>query len=172
MKASRPKVLHRLGGIPLIAHVLHAAQSLQPTTTTVVVGDHAEAIAQALEPSSSIRFVRQSPQLGTAHALLQTEQILTREKGSLVVLSGDVPRIRPKTLRRLLKSHEDTGATATVLTAVLHRPFGYGRIIRQNGQFAKIVEETDATSAERVIREINSGIYVFDLQPLFRWLAG
>ena len=170
MKASRPKVLHRLGGVPLIAHVLRAAQSLKPATTTVVVGDHAEAIAQALEVSSSIRFVRQSPQLGTAHALLQAEQNLTCEEGSLVVLSGDVPRIRPKTLSRLLKAHEETGATATVLTTVLDRPFGYGRIIRQNGQFAKIVEETDATPAERAIREINSGIYVFDLKPLFRTL--
>ena len=84
-----------------------------------------------------------------------------------MVLSGDVPRIRPVTLRRLVSAHHRAGAAATVLTARLSRPYGYGRLVRQRGRLASIVEEADATPAQRAIREVNSGIYVFDLAPLF-----
>lgn len=165
MGAARPKVLHRLAGRPLIGHVLRAASALAPATTTVVVGHQAEAVMQAV--GSGPRFVRQARQLGTAHALLQAEPALRGSLGRLVVLSGDVPRIRPETLRRLLAAHAAAGAAATVLTAELDCPRGYGRVIRRGGRFGGIVEQTEATPAQQAVREVNSGIYVFDPGPLF-----
>ena len=168
MASTRPKVLHRMAGRPLIEHVLRAAATLSPATTTVVVGHRADVIQQAVGPGP--RFVRQEAQLGTAHALLQAESAFAGVEGSLVVLSGDVPRIRPVTLRRLVDAHDRARAAATVLTARLARPYGYGRLVRQRGLLASIVEEADATPAQRAIREVNSGIYVFDLAPLFETL--
>ncbi len=168
MASSRPKVLHRMAGRPLIEHVLRAAATLSPATTTVVVGHQADVIRQAVGPGPG--FVRQDAQLGTAHALLQAEPALAGAEGSLVVLSGDVPRIRPVTLRRLVDAHGRARAAATVLTARLARPYGYGRLVRQRGLLVSVVEEADATPAQRAIREVNSGIYAFDLAPLFETL--
>ncbi len=168
MASTRPKVLHRMAGRSLIEHVLRAAATLSPATTTVVVGHQADVIQEAVGPGP--RFVRQEAQLGTAHALLQAESAFARAEGNLVVLSGDVPRIRPVTLRRLVDAHDRARAAATVLTARLARPYGYGRLVRQRGLLASIVEEADATPAQRAIREVNSGIYVFDLAPLFATL--
>ena len=168
MASSRPKVLHRMAGRPLIEHVLRAAATLSPATTTVVVGHQADVIRQAVGPGPG--FVRQDAQLGTAHALLQAEPAFAGAEGSLVVLSGDVPRIRPVTLRRLVDAHGRARAAATVLTARLARPYGYGRLVRQRGLLVSVVEEADATPAQRAIREVNSGIYAFDLAPLFETL--
>ena len=155
MGGTRPKVLHRLAGRTLIGHVLRAAEALAPASTTVVVGHQADAVMQAI--GAGPRCVLQAPQLGTAHALLQAEAVLAGSAGSLVVLSGDVPRIRPHTLRRLVAAHAAAGAAATVLTAELARPYGYGRVVRLDGRFGRIVEETEATPDQRAIREVNSG---------------
>lgn len=168
MASGRPKVLHRLAGRPLISHVLQAAAALSPATTTVVVGHQADLVERTV--GSGPRFVRQEPQLGTAHALLQAEPLLAGVEGSLIVLSGDVPRIRPATLRRLADAHDAARAAATVLTAEIPRPYGYGRVVRRRGRLAGIVEERDATPAQRAIREVNSGVYVFDLARLFETL--
>ena len=170
MRTSLPKVLHRAAGLTLIERVLRAAAPLAPTTTTVVVGHEADTIESALADHGALRFVRQMPQLGTAHALLQAEQAFDGLTGNLLVLSGDVPRLRPDTLRALIEAHETTAAAATVLTMTLQRPFGYGRIIRSGGEMVGIVEELDATPEQRSVREVNSGIYVFDLEPLFKAL--
>ena len=170
MRSSRPKVLHRLAGRPLIDLVIRAAQPLVPRTTTVIVGHEAETVEGALGHHRGLRFVRQEPQLGTAHALLQAASLFRGTHGNLVVLSGDVPRTKPETLLRLVNTHEAAGAVATVLTAHLERPYGYGRVIRRNGQFVRIVEETDATPDQRAIREVNSGIYIYDVDLLFETL--
>jgi bifunctional UDP-N-acetylglucosamine pyrophosphorylase / glucosamine-1-phosphate N-acetyltransferase len=167
MKSARPKVLHCASGLPLIEHVLRAADSLNPATTVVIVGHMAEAVKEALAKRPGLRFALQEPQLGTGHALLQAESHLTGARGTLLLLSGDVPLLRAATLRALLARHEQQRAAATVLTARVDRPHGYGRIVRDNGAIAAIVEEKDATPAERAIDEINSGIYAFDVAPLF-----
>ena len=167
MKSAVPKVLHRLSGRTLLDYVLRAAGMLQPTTTTIVIGHQGEAIREALSRRSDIRFVIQEPQLGTAHAVLQGEPLLGGQSGTLLLLSGDVPLLGPQTLRRLVSTHAETDAAATVLTATVERPYGYGRIVRTGGAIARIVEERDASPAERAIREINSGVYAFDLEPLF-----
>jgi bifunctional UDP-N-acetylglucosamine pyrophosphorylase / glucosamine-1-phosphate N-acetyltransferase len=170
MKSAEPKVLHAIAGRPMIEHVLDTAATLAPTTTTLIVGHGAEAVRNRLGGRQGLNFVVQEPQLGTAHALQQAEPVLTQRSGTVVLLSGDVPLLSAATLQKLLATHREAKAAATVLTAVVERPYGYGRILRSSGRIARIVEERDASPAERQVREINSGIYAFDLAPLFNAL--
>ncbi len=172
MKSRLPKVLHRVPGGALLDCVIRTAESLTPETLTIVIGHGADAIRSHLRGRETVQFVLQEPQLGTAHALMQTAPILVSRTGTLVLLSGDVPLLRADTLRSLLTIHCGASAAATVLTATVERPFGYGRIVRVDGEVARIVEERDASPAERQIREINSGIYAFDMAPLFEALGG
>jgi len=167
MKSADPKVLHRVGELRLIEHVLRAADGLRPATTVVVVGHLADRVKAALQKRQGLRFALQEPQLGTGHALLQAEPHLAGASGTVVLLSGDVPLLRPDTLQELVRTHELRGAAATVLTAHVSGPHEYGRIVRENGRISAIVEHRDATPAQRAIDEINSGIYAFALEPLF-----
>ena len=167
MKSGLPKVLHAAAGLPLIEHVLRTADTLAPSSVVIVVGHQAEAVQAALAGRPNLRFARQEPQLGTGHALLQAEQALAGATGTVVLLSGDVPLLTPATLQALVNRHVETGAAATVLTAMVDDPTGYGRIERRDGGISAIVEHKDASPEQRQIREINSGIYAFDLQPLF-----
>lgn len=167
MKSARPKVLHRVAGQPMIEHVLTCAAAITPTSTVVVIGHQADALTSALARHPNLTFVVQEPQLGTAHALLTTESTLAGATGLLVLLSGDAPLLTADTLKALVDRHRSSGAAATVVTAVIDHPHGYGRIVRAGQQIAKIVEEKDASAAEREIREINSGIYAFSLDGLF-----
>ena len=157
----------------MIEHVLRTSDALAPATTIVVIGHQANIVQQRLlEGRRDIHCVLQSPQLGTAHALQQAEGVLAGRKGTVVLLSGDVPLLTGATLRGLVETHLRAGAAATVVTAVVERPYGYGRIIRSRGRIARIVEERDASPAQRLVREINSGIYAFDAAPLFEALRG
>ncbi|HYJ11259.1 MAG TPA: NTP transferase domain-containing protein, partial [Polyangiaceae bacterium] len=167
MKSARPKVLHNVAGTPMIDHVMAAAQSLQPRSITLVVGHMKELLRQGLERYSGLSYVTQEPQLGTGHALLQTAGVLEREKGMVLLLSGDVPLLKGRTLAALVNKHIESKAAATVLTAMVEQPYGYGRIVRIKGRISRIVEERDASPTQRKIREINSGVYVFSLGPLF-----
>jgi bifunctional UDP-N-acetylglucosamine pyrophosphorylase/glucosamine-1-phosphate N-acetyltransferase len=167
MKSAVPKVLHAAGGLPLIEHVLRAADSLNPSTTVIVVGHLADRVQSALAKRPGLRFALQEPQLGTGHALLQAEPHLAGAKGTVVLLSGDVPLLRADTLTELVRRHEAAGAAATVLTARVTGPHEYGRIVREHGRIAAIVEHKDATPEQRGIDEVNSGIYAFALEPLF-----
>ena len=167
MKSVQPKVLHRAAGLPLIEHVLATAAKLRPVSTTVVVGHGGDALKSALKGHPGLTFVVQEPQLGTGHALMTTEPQLSRTAGTLLLLYADVPALPAETVERLVDRHVESGAAATVLTAVLDNPAGYGRIVRSGEQIARIVEERDATSAERAIREVNSGIYAFTMDGLF-----
>jgi bifunctional UDP-N-acetylglucosamine pyrophosphorylase/glucosamine-1-phosphate N-acetyltransferase len=171
MKSRLPKVLHEAAGLPLIDLVLRAADSLAPKSTTVVVGHFADQVTAALAKRLGLRFALQEPQLGTGHALMQAEPHLRGSTGTLVLLYGDVPLLRSATLLSLVDAHRAGNAAATVITARIDDPRGYGRIVRTNGRIAAIVEDKDATEAERKIDEINSGIYAFDLGPLFASLA-
>ena len=172
MKSAVPKVLHPVAGAPMIDYVLEAARPLAPATITVVTGHRGDLVRARLAHRRGLRFVTQEPQLGTGHALRQTEPLFAGLAGTLVMLSGDVPLLTAATLARLADTHRSTGAAATVMTAVFENPFGYGRILRENGEIVGIVEERDATDAERRILEVNAGIYAFDLGPLFASLAG
>jgi bifunctional UDP-N-acetylglucosamine pyrophosphorylase / glucosamine-1-phosphate N-acetyltransferase len=172
MKSSRPKVLHEIAGRALIEHVLDTAAAVSPTTTTVIVGHKAKDVRDRLGARTGLTFAVQEPQLGTAHALQQAEPNLNGRSGTLVLLSGDVPLLSRRTLETLVQTHRGAQAAATVVTAVVDRPFGYGRIVRSKGHIVRIVEERDASPAQRQIKEINSGIYAFDLAPLFDALRG
>jgi bifunctional UDP-N-acetylglucosamine pyrophosphorylase/glucosamine-1-phosphate N-acetyltransferase len=167
MKSGLPKVLHAAGGLLLIEHVLRTADTLSPTSIVIVVGHKAEAVRGALAGRPNLQFALQEPQLGTGHALLQAGEALAGAAGTVVLLSGDVPLLTPATLQALVNRHVETGAAATVLTAMVADPAGYGRIERRDGEISAIVEHKDASPKQREIREINSGIYAFDLQPLF-----
>jgi bifunctional UDP-N-acetylglucosamine pyrophosphorylase/glucosamine-1-phosphate N-acetyltransferase len=170
MKSALPKVLHRVAGAPMIERVLATAGTLQPRSTTIVVGHQGEALREALSTHPDLIVVVQEQQLGTAHALMTTERALARATGTVVLLSGDVPLLSSDTLKALVNRHESAGAAVTVVTAIVDDPAGYGRIVRSGGQIAHIVEERDATSAERAICEINAGIYAFRLDGLFEAL--
>ena len=167
MKSGEAKVLHRTAGISLIEHVLRAVAPLGPESVVVVVGHMANQVAATLDNRPNLTTALQEPQLGTGHAVLQAEPPLRGKDGTLLLLSGDVPLMRTDTLRKLVRHHHATGATATVLTAEFEVPEGYGRIVRTDGLISAIVEHKDASPAERQIREINSGIYAFDLERLF-----
>jgi bifunctional UDP-N-acetylglucosamine pyrophosphorylase / glucosamine-1-phosphate N-acetyltransferase len=167
MKSAYPKVLHRVGGRPMIEHVLDRARDLGSTNTLVVVGHLASELKQALMSRPGLTFVVQEPQLGTAHALLMTEPSLAARTGTVVLLSGDVPLLAQDTLTNLIETHRRSNAAMTVVTARVDRPQGYGRIVRSGEKIARIVEDKDATPAERDIREINAGIYAFELDGLF-----
>lgn len=171
MKSVRPKVLHDLAGRMLIEHVLHTARQLSATSTTLVIGHAADEVRSALAGWPDLQFAIQSPQLGTGHAVLQTEALLASKKGTVLLLYGDVPLLTPGTLQRLLETHRQAKAAATILTTELPDPYGYGRIVRgEDGTITRIVEERDASSEQRNIREINSGIYALSLHGLFETL--
>jgi len=172
MKSRLPKVLHPLNGRPLIEYVLRTADALSPSTVTVIVGHGADLVRETVGNRPNIAFAIQEPQLGTAHAVQQAEPRLSGRQGTVVLLSGDVPLLTPATLRRLVETHHRARAAATVVTAVVERPYGYGRIVRTRGRIARIVEERDASPQVRKIGEINGGIYAFDLAPLFDALRG
>jgi bifunctional UDP-N-acetylglucosamine pyrophosphorylase/glucosamine-1-phosphate N-acetyltransferase len=167
MKSKLPKVLHKVGGLPLLDHVIRTAQAVAPDTVTVITGHAGDQVRDFCGQYPNISTAVQEPQLGTAHALQQAEEPLRGKTGTLVLLSGDVPLLSRSTLRNLVEQHNSAGAAATVVTASVERPYGYGRIIRSEGRISKIVEERDASAAERSVREINAGIYAFDLAPLF-----
>lgn len=171
MKSALPKVLHPLAGAPVIDYVLRTAAALSPASRTIVVGHGADRVREALAPHADLRFVVQDPQLGTAHAVQQAAPLLRGATGTLLLLYGDVPRLSADTSRALLDEHQRSGNAATVLTAIVPDPAGYGRIVRDARGIARIVEHRDASDEERAIREINSGIYAFELEPLWDALA-
>jgi bifunctional UDP-N-acetylglucosamine pyrophosphorylase/glucosamine-1-phosphate N-acetyltransferase len=170
MKSRRAKVLHELGGLPLITHVARTAQSLDPAGILVVVGHQAEEVEKVVLDAVGelASFVIQAKQRGTGDAVESARRHLETSDSLLLVLSGDVPLIRAETLRKLIEHHRNSGAACTILSVRLENPTGYGRIVRdeQNG-FVTIVEQRDATDEQRQIREINSGIYCFEAKDLF-----
>jgi bifunctional UDP-N-acetylglucosamine pyrophosphorylase / glucosamine-1-phosphate N-acetyltransferase len=154
----------------MIEHVLATARTLQPRSITIVVGHQGDTLQEALSTHPNLVVVVQEPQLGTAHALLTTETALRQATGTVLLLSGDVPLLSSDTLKALVARHETAQAAVSVVTALVDEPTGYGRIIRSGQQIARIVEERDASPAERAIREINAGIYAFRLDGLFEAL--
>ncbi|MEU3453795.1 bifunctional UDP-N-acetylglucosamine diphosphorylase/glucosamine-1-phosphate N-acetyltransferase GlmU [Micromonospora sp. NPDC006766] len=168
MKSSLPKVLHPLLGRTLLGHVLAAAAPLAADRTVVVVGHGADQVrAHLSEIASEAAPVLQERQLGTGHAVRIALDAVPDVLGTVVVLNGDVPLLRPETVAALVEAHEGAGAAATVLAAQVPDPTGLGRIVRDaEGRLEQIVEERDATPEQRALREINAGIYAFDVARL------
>jgi bifunctional UDP-N-acetylglucosamine pyrophosphorylase/glucosamine-1-phosphate N-acetyltransferase len=173
MNSNRAKVLHQLGGLPLVTYVARAARSLDPQSIVVVVGYQAEEVEEVVreEVGELAAFALQPQQRGTGDAVESARAFLENSNSVLVVLSGDVPLIRPETLKKLVDHHRKTNSDCSILSVRLENPSGYGRVIRDGqNSFVRIVEHKDATDEERQVREINSGIYCFDTGKLFRAL--
>ncbi len=165
----KAKVMHELAGLPLVSHVVRLARGLGCERVVVVVGHQRDSVIEYLGAADpSVEFAIQAEQLGTGHAVQMTEAALAQFDGDVVILSGDAPMTRHETLAAALAEHRRRHAAVTVLTAVLPDATGYGRVIRdENGAILRIVEHKDASEEERSVREINSGIYVFDRALLF-----
>jgi bifunctional UDP-N-acetylglucosamine pyrophosphorylase / glucosamine-1-phosphate N-acetyltransferase len=173
MKSEQAKVLHKLGGQPLIAHVVRGAARLNPEKIIVVTGYQAEQVeaaaraAIAPELAERLVFVRQTEQRGTGHAVICAREVLTEAKGSLIVSYGDAPLVKTSTLQKLVAEHESGQHAATLITIEMEVPPAYGRIIRDDeGQFVKIVEDKDCTPEQRAIQEVNPGFYCFNIADL------
>lgn len=181
MRSERPKPLHRLCGRPMVVHVLYALAELDLDRAVVVVGHGApwviKAVGEQAPPQFPVDFVEQRVQRGTGDAVLVALGAFPDEEDEpdIVVLPGDTPLLRPPTLAALVREHRRSGVAATVLTAKLSNPFGYGRVVRdRNGMVAKIVEQGDATDQELEVDEVNTSIYVFRrsvLAPALRRLS-
>jgi bifunctional UDP-N-acetylglucosamine pyrophosphorylase/glucosamine-1-phosphate N-acetyltransferase len=175
MRSAKAKVLHELGGKPLIAHVCRTAESLKPRKILVVTGQQAPEVEKAVRnvlPDDLSGFALQEQQRGTGDAVMAAKAELEHTRSTLLVLYGDVPLVKAETLAKFIDHHRSTQAACSILSVRLENPFGYGRIVRdQNDRFLQIVEQRDASVEQRQIREINSGIYCFDTAKLFSALA-
>ena len=170
LKSSLAKVLHRAGGRTLVEQIVRACETLKARETVVVVGHQAEQVAAVVEPLGA-STVLQHPQNGTGHAMQVAKRALGRAKFA-VVLPGDAPLVRTETLKALIAAHRDGNAAATILSAVLADPSGYGRVVRKSETaVSAIVEESQLTDEQREINEINSAIYCFTLEKLWPALA-
>ncbi len=172
LKSQRPKVLHEIGGLPLLAHVIAAASRIvAPADIYAVVGHQAERVKAAVA-ASGVRFVEQKEQLGTGHAI-QCARAAIAGYENILVLSGDVPLIRPETIEELWRFHQSEQAAMTILTAAPADPTGYGRIVRRSPdspEVEAIVEQKALAAGQQDLREINSGIYAFRTAPLLAYL--
>ena len=173
LKSELPKVLHEVGGKPLLAHVIAAATRVVPATDVYVIIGHEADRVRATLSSTGVNFVLQAEQHGTGHALMVAQSALSAYD-HVIILSGDAPQITPQTIAGLLNFHLDLQAAMTLLSADLDHPTGYGRVVRKHArkgshsaEVQAIVEEKSASPAQKKIREINAGFYVFDVSQLF-----
>ena len=173
MQSDLPKVMHEVAGRPMVHWVVDACRDAGASRIVVVVGHRAELVRESLADQSDVEFVMQKEQLGTGHAVDQARDALADSPShDLLVLCGDGPLIRTETLRILLDRHRSSGAAATLATAVIEDPSGYGRIVRDDeGDFARIVEQKDANETELAIQEVNPSYYCFRTGPLFERLS-
>ena len=169
LKSQLPKVLHEVGGKPLLAHAIAAATRVVPARDVyAIIGHEAERVRAALEPTG-VQFVLQAEQRGTGHALMVAQQAVAGYD-HVIVLSGDAPLITPETIGRLRNFHLEEQAAMTLLSADLENPTGYGRVVRKNARSSEvqaIIEEKSASAEQRKVREINSGFYVFAVKALY-----
>jgi bifunctional UDP-N-acetylglucosamine pyrophosphorylase/glucosamine-1-phosphate N-acetyltransferase len=171
LKSALAKVLHRAGGRSLIEHVVHACLPLKPREIVTVVGHQADDVTAAVAPLGA-KTVLQEPQRGTGHAMLVARRAISSRAKFVIILPGDAPLVRTETLAALARAHRESEAAATILSAEIDNPSGYGRIVRlDDGSVAGIVEDSALATEQRSIREINSSIYCFSLNKLWPCLA-
>ena len=167
MKSDLPKVLHSLAGRSLVERVIDSCQLLEPDKKIVIIGYQGTKIQQELSHLNGLEFVAQTKQLGTGHAVQQLIPHLQEYQGDLLVLNGDAPLLRKMTLHQLVKTHKQSGNAATLLTANLPNPQGYGRVFcDRNNLVSQIIEDRDCTPAQKQNHRVNAGIYCFNWQKL------
>ena len=176
LKSRRPKVLHEIGGKPLLSHVIAAAEQIVPAADIFVVVGHQAECVRAAVADSGVQFVEQTEQRGTGHAIQCAADAIQGYK-NILVLSGDVPLIQTETIEKLWEFHQIQHAAMTILTAVPADPTGYGRVLRagadsgtESAEVTAIVEQKDLKTEQHGVKEINSGIYVFQAKPLLEHL--
>ena len=168
-KSKLPKVLHKVGGHPMLEHVMDAAEAAGCRDNVVVIGHGAELVRELV--GSRARIALQAEQLGTGHAVLQAAETLKDFSGTVMILCGDTPLLEAEELKKFYAEHVKSGAAATVMSAMMEDPFGYGRILRDaNGDVAGIVEQKDASEEQKQIKEINTGNYCVEAPLLFEVL--
>lgn len=167
MVTKLPKVLHKISAKPMINYILAKVRDLGIQTNIVVVGYKNNLVRDSLKSNWKVTFIEQKELLGTGHAVLQAEPVLKNHQGDILILCGDMPMLKVATLARLLGHHRHCQAAATLLTAEVDNPTGYGRILTWRRKITGIVEEKNATPAQKSIKEINTGAYCFRKQPLF-----
>ncbi|MBL8017705.1 MAG: NTP transferase domain-containing protein [Ignavibacteria bacterium] len=171
----KPKVMFEINGKPMIGYVVDLAFRVNAEKVVPIVGHHREQVINYLNenfPGKDIEYAVQAEQLGTGHAVMQTEGLLKDFDGDILILSGDVPLLKFETVEKLINEHFSGGNDATLLTTEFGNSTGYGRIVRdENGRFRKIVEEKDATEEEKSIKEINPAIYIVKAGLLFDALS-
>lgn len=171
MKSNKAKVLHEIQGRPMVSYVVETARQVAGNNVIVVVGNQAEKVCQVVSGNEDLLFAYQEKQLGTAHAVLCAVPQIPEPCTEVVILCGDVPLIRPETVSRLIDDHLEAQRDISLLAVELENPFGYGRILLDsNDQLSGIVEEADATSKQKRIKMINSGIYCVNKEFLVRAL--
>ena len=171
MNSDLPKVLHKLQSKPLIDYVIDESELLNPKEIIVVVGFKKESVIKHTESRINLKYATQIEQLGTGHAVLQTNELLKNKRGHILILYGDVPNIKASTLQPIVNDHISNNRDLTLITAEIDDPTGYGRIIRdKNGNLLKIVEEKDCSDDEKKIKEWNPGIYIFKIPEVFKIL--
>lgn len=169
MKSKLPKVLHKVGGHPMLEHVMDAAEAAGCRDNVVVIGHGAELVRELV--GDRARIALQAEQLGTGHAVLQAADTLKDFTGTVMILCGDTPLLEADELEKFYAEHVKSGAAATVMSALMDDPFGYGRILRDaNGDVAGIVEQKDASEEQKQIKEINTGNYCVEAPLLFEVL--
>lgn len=169
MKSDLPKVLHTILGKPMVSYVIEACKKAGVKEVYVVVGHQAEYVQDTLGPDN--KYVLQAQQLGTGHALLMAANELPKYKGDVLVLAGDTPFLTSAILKKMIKKHQNTKASATMMTAVIDPPPAYGRILRDaHGRILRIVEERDASPEEKKITEVNTSHYCFRAEKIFPML--
>lgn len=170
MKSRKHKVLHPVCDKPMIQHVVDHLKGLQMKDIIVVIGHAAESVKEQL--GDSVQYALQSEQLGTGHAVMQAQSFLEGKSGVTIVMYGDTPLVSPETIETLFQKHIEEKASCTVLSTFVDDPTGYGRIVRNNdGKIERIVEHKDASEKELEIREINTGIYCFDNEILWKYIS-
>ncbi len=171
----KPKVMFEINNRPMIDYVVELAFKVNAELVVPIVGHHREQVIDFLNgkfEGKDIKYAVQAEQLGTGHAVMQSEGLLKDFDGEILILSGDVPLLKYETVEKLISEHFNSGNQATLLTTVFNDSFGYGRIVRDaDGRFIKIVEEKDATEEEKKIKEINPAIYIVNAKLLFEALS-
>jgi|TARA_B100001741_G_C16506054_1_gene577166 UDP-N-acetylglucosamine diphosphorylase/glucosamine-1-phosphate N-acetyltransferase len=171
MNSDLPKVLHKLQSKPLIDYVIDESELLNPKEIILVVGFKKESVIKHTKSRINLKYATQIEQLGTGHAVLQTNELLKNRKGHILILYGDVPNIKASTLQPIVNDHISNNRDLTLITAEIDDPTGYGRIIRdKKGNLLKIVEEKDCSDDEKKIKEWNPGIYIFKIPEVFKIL--
>lgn len=168
MKSEMPKVIHKVNGTPMVSKIINVLAGLNPEENILILGHKKDEVLKVV--GENCDYVLQTEQLGTGHAVIQAKEKLQNYDGDVMILCGDTPLLREETLKELYQFHKNNQADTTILTSIYENPFGYGRIVKENGLVKAIVEEKEANDEIKKIKEVNAGVYCFNSKELFKAL--